>query len=297
MYNTVILGNQWHSEVAVKGIFFRTFKGCGSMNEAQNTVSHHALYQLLVMDDIDAGDILPVDSPMLILPDAKKPATPPSEEAIRNRTRLLKDAIGALRPFAGETSKSHSMQFTLDALNSRHRKDEIKPPGGVSGLSGGKISKMPVKPTKPGQQKGEKKPAIPSAKPKSIPPPPPPGKPRGSRRKERSFRRCHGRLSPFPQPKSKGKKEDVEASRPKTPPGNANLVPLENARLTPMEMEVELAVDPLATLKEIQERLQTLSPQASFLRLMKSEFESILIPLTLSPSYMSHLPHAIFSWL
>ncbi|KAJ5389235.1 uncharacterized protein N7496_000303 [Penicillium cataractarum] len=274
MYNTAILGNQWHSEVAVKDIFFRTFKGCGNMNEAQNTVSHHALYQLLVMDELNVGDILPADSPMLILPDTKKPVTPPSEEAIRNRTRLLMDAIGSLRPYPGDTSNSHSMQSTLDALNSRHRKDEIKPPGGVSRLSGGKISKMPVKPAKPAQQKGEKKPAIPSAKSKSHPPPPPPppapGKPRGSRRKGRSFRRYHGRLSPPPQPKAKGKKEDVEASRPSTPPGNANLVPLENSRLAPVEMEIDPVVDPLATLKEMQERLQNLSPQASFLRLMKT---------------------------
>lgn len=299
MYNTDILGNQWHSEVVVKDIYFRTFKGCGNLNEAQNTVSHHALYQLLVMDGIDVGDILPVDSPMLILPDTKKPVTPPSEEAIRNRTRLLMDAIGSLRPYPGETSKSHSMQYNLDALNSRHRKDEIKPPGGVSGLSGGKISKMPVKPAKPGEQKGEKKPNIPFAKPKSFPhpppPPPPPGKPRGSRRRGRSSRRNHGRLSPPPQPKVKANKEDPEPSRPSTPPGNANLVPLENSRLAPVEMEVDPVVDPLATLKEIQGRLQTLSPQASFLRLMKSEFESILKPLTLSPSYMSHLPHVIFS--
>ncbi|OOQ87536.1 hypothetical protein PEBR_15454 [Penicillium brasilianum] len=273
MYNTAILGNQWHSEVGVKGFYFRTFKGCGSMSEAQNTVSHHALHQLLVMDDIDVANILPVNSPMLVFPEAKKPVTPLSEEAIRNRSRLLLDAIGSLRSYPGETSKSQSLQSTVDALNSRLRKDEIKQPGTISGLSGGKISKKPVKPAKPGQKKGEKKPAIPPTKPKSrLPPPPPPppqGRPPGWRRGGRSSRRSHGRLSPHPQPKAKGKIKVVDGSRPKTPPGNANLVPLENARLDPMEMEVELVVDPLVTLKAIQDGLQTLSPHASFLRLMK----------------------------
>jgi hypothetical protein len=296
MYNMAILGNQWHSEVGVKGFYFRTFKGCGSMNEAQNTVSHHALYQLLVMDDIDVANILPVDSPMLIFPEAKKPVTPPlSEEAIRNRSRLLLDAIGSLRSYPGETSKSQSLQSTVDALNSRLRKDEIKHPGTISGLSGGKISKMPVKPPKSGQKKSEKKPAIPSTKPKNRPPPPPPppplGKPPGWRRRGRSSRRNQGRLSPHPQPKAKAKIQVFDGSRPQTPPGNANLVPLENARLAPMEMEVELVVDPLATLKAIQDGLQTLSPHASFLRLMKSECESIPKSLTVSHSLMFHLLH------
>lgn len=295
MYNTAILGNQWHSEVGVKGFYFRTFKGCGSMSEAQNTVSHHALHQLLVMDDIDVANILPVNSPMLVFPEAKKPVTPLSEEAIRNRSRLLLDAIGSLRSYPGETSKSQSLQSTVDALNSRLRKDEIKQPGTISGLSGGKISKKPVKPAKSGQKKGETKPAIPPTKPKSRPPPPPPpppkGRPPGWRRGGRSSRRSHGRLSPHPQPKAKGKIKVVDGSHPKTPPGNANLVPLENARLDPMEMEVEPVVDPLATLKAIQDGLQTLSPHASFLRLMKSECESISKSLNASLSYMFHLLH------
>jgi hypothetical protein len=77
--------------------------------------------------------ILPVDSPMLTLPEAKKSVTPPSEEAIRNKTRLLLDAIGSLRFYPAKTSKSQSLQSTVDALNSRLRKDEIKPPGTISG--------------------------------------------------------------------------------------------------------------------------------------------------------------------
>jgi hypothetical protein len=260
------------------------------MNQAQNTASHHALHQLLITDNINVGNILPADSPLLILPEVKKPVAPPSEEAIRNKTRLLLNAVESLRPYPDEAKKTQSLQNTVDALKFRLRKEETKPPGKVSGLSGGRIGKQTAKPA---QKQAEKKPANPSNKPRNPTLPPRPSPPRPSRgrgpRGRSSRASCQTRHQPPPpRPPTKvdvkGKGKIVEPPQPETGRReNANLVPLENSRLAPIELENEPVVDPLASLKAIQDGLLVLSPHASFLRLMKSEFQSIPSSLTVSP--------------
>jgi hypothetical protein len=296
-YNTGILGNLWHSELSVNDFFFRTFQGCGSMDEAQNTVSHHALYQLLATDNIDVGNILPLDSPLLVLPEVKKPVVPPTEEAIRKKTSMLLNAIESLKPYPDEAGQPQALQDTVDALD-RLRKDETKPTGKVSGLSGGKIAKQQAKPVKPVHKEAQKKPptAPGKAKPKN-PPAPLPAKPRAPKRRGRGGGPRHGkeRLTPPQQSKAKGKEAEVESSGSQSPSKNANMVPLTKSRLAPVEMENEPIVDQLATLKAVQEGLGALSPHASFLRLMKSEFQSIPPPLTACPSTMSHLPLVFLS--
>lgn len=296
-YNTGILGNLWHSELSVNDFFFRTFQGCGSMDEAQNTVSHHALYQLLATDNIDVGNILPLDSPLLALPEVKKPVVPPTEEAIRKKTSMLLNAIESLKPYPDEAGQRQALQDTVDALG-RLQKDETKPSGKVSGLSGGKIAKQQAKPVKPVHKEAQKKPptAPGKAKPKN-PPAPLPAKPRAPKRRGRGGGPRHGkeRLTPPQQSKAKGKETEVESSSSQSPSKNANMVPLTKSRLVPVEMEYEPIVDQLATLKAVQEGLGALSPHASFLRLMKSEFQSIPPPLTACPSTMSHLPHVFLS--
>jgi hypothetical protein len=84
-------------------------------------------------------------------------------------------------------------------------------------------------------------------------------------------------------------KENVEPERPEpTQRPNANLEPLKNSRLVPIELKDIPVVDPLASLKAIQDGLMVLSPHASFLRVMKSEFQLIPSSLTITPFPMSH---------
>jgi hypothetical protein len=304
IYNASILGNQWHSEVYVSGLFFRTFKGFGNVKKAQNTVAHHALHQLLVTDNIDVGDILPADSPLLMLPEVKKPVTPPTETALRHRTQLLLNAVESLRHYPAEPKKAESLRTAVDALKTLLRKEETHPAGEVSGLSAGKITKQTAKPSKPANptqpaQPVPKKPANPVEKPKLKNPPLPPRPLQSrkvSRRRSRASRRSSYRPAPPARPSAKVEatgqdKERVEPLRPANEPRpNANLEPLKNSRLAPMELKDVPVVDPLASLKAIQDGLQVLSPHASFLRIMKSEFQSISPSLTMSPFQMSHFP-------
>lgn len=293
IYNGSVLGNQWHCEVVVGGVYFRTFKGFENVNEAQNSVAHHALYQLLVTDHIDVGDILPANSPLLMLPEVKKPAAPPTEEAIRQRTRLLLNAVESLRPYPAEPKNAASLKTAVDALKTRLQKEETHPAGKVSGLSGGKVGKHTAKPPKQAKQAqlpAQKKPAKVAERPKNPPPPPQPSQGRGSREREsRASRRSNYRPPAPPHSpvkfEAKGKnKENMEPQRPETSQRpNANLEPLKNSRLAPIELKDAPVMDPLASLKAIQDGLMVLSPHASFLRVMKSEFQSISSSLTISP--------------
>lgn len=297
MYNASVLGSQWHCEIVVGGVYFRTFKGFESVKLAQNSVAHHALHQLLVTDHMDAGEILPASSPLLILPKAKKPVAPPTEEAIRNRTRQLLNAVESLRPYPAESKNAASLETAVDALKGRLQKQETHLAGKVSGLSGGKIGKQPAKPAKaakPAQPPAQKKPGKFPKKPKSLharPPSPQPSQGRTSRgRESRASRR--GSFRPLPPVKDERKgqnKENVQPQRSQTSQRpNANLEPLKNSRLAPIELKDVPIVDPLASLKAIQDGLAVLSPHASFLRVMKSEFHSIPSSLTISPFQMPH---------
>ncbi|KAF3384819.1 hypothetical protein F1880_001960 [Penicillium rolfsii] len=279
IYNVSILGNQWHCELVVGGVYFRTFRGFGNVDEARNSVAHHALHQLLVTDQMEVGDILPASSHLLILPKSKKPVAPPTEEAIRTRTRQLLDAVESLRPYPAEPQSAASLQTAVESLKNRLQKEETHSAGKVSGLSGGKIGKQSAKPanqTKQPRPPALKKPAKAAEKPLS-PPPPRPAKGRGSREREsRASRRgsCRPPLPPNPPVKAgtKGKiKVNKESQRPETSQRpNANLEPLKNSRLAPVELKDIPSMDPLASLKAIQDGLMVLSPHASFLRVMKT---------------------------
>ncbi|KAJ5698214.1 hypothetical protein N7462_000219 [Penicillium macrosclerotiorum] len=222
-YGPSVFGSQWHCDLAINGHFFRTFKQCDSMAEAQNTVAHHALYQLLVTENIDPGFILPADSPLLILPEAK-------ESVVHQKTGL-----------------------------------DARTQGRVSGVSGGKIVKfsMPSSPEKQGQSMNIK----PALKPtKRVPPPVqnPPLPSRNSRRKKNKATLApHPSGGPLPAPLAL---PCPESESPKL--GNANRIPLERCRLAPIESPDDTKVDPLASLKAVQEKLAQISPQASWYRVM-----------------------------
>jgi hypothetical protein len=302
IYNASVLGNQWHCEVVVGGVYFRSFKGFDSASLAQISVAHHALHQLLVTDQMDVGDVLPASSPLLILPKAKKkPVTPPSEEAIRHRTRLLLNAVESLRPYPAEPKNATSLETAVDALKGRLQKQETHPAGKVSGLSGGRVGKQAAKPAKAArlaQPVAQKKPGKSPKKPKNPPPQPPSPQPSQGRaswgRESRASRR--GSFRPLPPAKAETNgqnKENVEPQRPEASQRpNANLEPLKNSRLAPIELKDVPILDPLASLKAIQDGLAVLSPHASFLRVMKSEFQSIPSSLTRSPFQM---PHYLFN--
>jgi hypothetical protein len=297
MYSASVLGNQWYCELVVAGMYFRSFKGFDSASLAQNSVAHHALHQLLVTDRMDVGDVLPASSTLLILPKAKKAVVPPNEEAIRHRTRLLLNAVESLRPYPAEPKNATSLETAVDALKGRLQKQETRPSGKVSGLSGGKVGKQPAKPAKEAKQPqppAQKKLGKSPKKRKYLPPPPPPPRPSqvpGSRgRESKASRRSSFRLLPPVKVEEKDEnKENVEPERPEpTQRPNANLEPLKNSRLVPIELKDIPVVDPLASLKAIQDGLMVLSPHASFLRVMKSEFQSIPSSLTITPFPMSH---------
>ncbi|KAJ5175539.1 uncharacterized protein N7482_001416 [Penicillium canariense] len=248
-YATSIMGNLWHGDLLVNGYFFRTFRQCESMAEAQNTVSHSAMYQLLVTENIDPGHVLPTESPLLTLQEVKGHVAAHPED----------DCVHISQPFLEAT----------EFVNSLPEGDIHRTPGRTSGVSEGKIVKQSVK--SPQQQNQNQSP---KASTKRAPPSLPPPKGIAPRRLGRGTRRKRSKPQPPPPPpkakrKNMNKGKIIDFDRASQRP-NANLVPLQNSRLTPVAITHEPEVDPLATLKAIQDGLGALSPQASYFRLMKT---------------------------
>ena len=96
---------------------------------------------------------------------------------------------------------------------------------------------------------------------------------RRSKKPEYSRRRGKKKANTQAQPvlqERKVKKKAIKSTGATAPCGNANRIPLTKCRLSPIDQIMDMAEDPLATLRAIQKKLGELDSNASFFRIMKS---------------------------
>ncbi|KAJ5621994.1 hypothetical protein N7528_005226 [Penicillium herquei] len=216
LYNPTLCAGQWHCDLSMQGRLFRTASASDSLDEAQNTVSHIAIYSLLVDDKVPSSIIEPASDPPLLIKKEKGNANATDSTGNLSRSshlppRLVEDLKGAGLLRGG---------FGVSKRGKRNR----------PGRGGSKnIANQPPKPVK-----------LPNP-PKALKPQPP--KPQ-----------AHNPAAP-PLSKKARKAAALVAAENEPASSNANHLPLTNSRVAPLPEKPKTLVDPLATLKKIQQQL------------------------------------------
>ncbi|KAJ5731002.1 uncharacterized protein N7483_005510 [Penicillium malachiteum] len=225
LYNPTLCAGQWHCDLSLQGRLFRTASASDSLDEAQNTVSHIAIYSLLVDDRVPSNIIEPAsDLPVQIKMEKEKgqgnvPVPPNVSEVTDNPSlsptlpprmvEFLKGA-GLLRGGFGGAQRG----------NKRNK----------AGRGGAKnIAHQPPKPATPKNPPKHSKPQTQNPANSGAPP--------LSKRAAKAARKAAA---------EKAAQEGLD---------DVNHLPLTSSRVAPLVEKPKVAVDPLATLKKIQQQL------------------------------------------
>ncbi|KAJ6015792.1 hypothetical protein N7540_010383 [Penicillium herquei] len=226
LYNPTLCAGQWHCDLSLQGRLFRTASASDSLDEAQNTVSHIAIYSLLVDDRIPSNIIEPASDPPIEIKKEK-------EKEIANIPSTMAEAVDNLR--LSPTLPPRMVEVLKEAGLLRGGFGGGKRGGkrGKVGRGGAKnIAHQPPKPVKPAKPQNPPKHSKPQAQKPQIQNP---ANPPMSKKAAKAARRAAA------------EKEQESL--------NANYLPLTNSRVAPLLEKPKISVDPLATMKKIQQQL------------------------------------------
>ncbi|KAJ5734151.1 hypothetical protein N7493_002937 [Penicillium malachiteum] len=231
LYNPTLCAGQWHCDLSMQGRLFRTASASDSLDEAQNTVSHIAIYSLLVDDKVPSSIIEPASDPPLLI---KK------EKGNANATTTVGDATANPR-------------LTTD-LPPR-MVEVLKGAGLLRGSFGGAKRGKRNRPGRGGSKNIANQPPKP-AKPPNPPKAPKPQPPKPQAQNPQSQNPSNPAAPPLSKKAAKAARAAaLAAAGNEQASSNANLLPLTNSRVAPLPEKPKTFVDPLATLKKIQQQL------------------------------------------
>ena len=245
---------QYFCDVIVRGQVFRSARQCITLGEAQNTVAHIAMHQLLIAEVVlDPGSILYPDPPMHVysrdvLP-CLKSTVPQSDVNLFTRP-----VVNENQPHSKEQDFTNSLEDDLQRLmvtcpnKNRLPRAQNKASNTLAPVQLQRVMKRGVR------RRGGKKKTSPFVEwPKKQP---------QKQAKQDSN-------PPIQQATTNGliPKPSPTPSRP-----NSNLIPLINNRLPRLPEEEEKVEDKLSLLKEVETALRELHATASYWRLLESKY-------------------------
>lgn len=264
-YVECLLGAQYFGDVIVQGQLFRSARPCITLKEAQNTVAHTAMHQLLIAKVIlDPESILPPDPPVYVYsrdllrlnPTAPHPDIEPFTLPVR-KENLPHSTMQEFTMALEEDLQSliESRPILQDNNRPKSRKAQTKVPASLAPVQLDRVDKD-------SRWRGNR-----GSKGKGG---------RGGRKKKDNFpskslkqNAKQEPKSPVQQPKADALPCKPPSKTPNPPRPNSNLIPLRNNRLPQLVKEEQIIEDKLSLLKEIESGLRALHATASYWRLLE----------------------------